>query len=135
MRKIMTFCVLICCYVAYSGMTYTVATELPFSEDEKTTQEVLKGKHLWQKNNCQACHQLYGLGGYMGPDLTNVISTKSAPFAKVWIQNGSRRMPDFDLTDTEIDSLIAFLTHVDRTGTSPVRNFESTWYGTVTPEG
>ncbi len=38
------------------------------------TEDSRKGKLLFQEYNCISCHQLYGLGGYMGPDLTNVIS-------------------------------------------------------------
>ena len=36
--------------------------------------DIAAGRIVWQKNNCQSCHQLYGLGGYLGPDLTNEMS-------------------------------------------------------------
>ncbi len=31
----------------------------------------IKGKQIWLQNNCQTCHQIYGFGGFLGPDLTN----------------------------------------------------------------
>jgi hypothetical protein len=48
----------------------------------------------------------------MGPDLTNVISAvgKGPLFAKAPLQYGSERMPNYHLTQTEIDELVAFLT-------------------------
>ena len=36
--------------------------------------EAITGKVLYQKYNCTACHQIYGLGGFLGPDLTIVVS-------------------------------------------------------------
>jgi len=40
------------------------------------SEKALQGQQLWQQNNCFSCHQIYGLGGYLGPDLTNVYSQR-----------------------------------------------------------
>lgn len=72
---------------------------------------------LYQKHNCTACHQLYGLGGYLGPELTTVISQKGKGelYAKAFLQSGTQRMPNFHLTGEEVQDLLEFLTYVDST--------------------
>lgn len=97
------------------------------------TEEAKEGKLLFQEYNCGACHQFYGLGGYMGPDLTNVISEKGKGelYAKAFLQGGTQKMPNFHLTEKEIAALIAYLKYVDKTGLSPVKEFRPNWDGTV----
>lgn len=94
------------------------------------------GKLLFQEHNCTACHQLYGLGGYMGPDLTNVISSreKGETYAGSVIKYGTFRMPDFHLSVAEVNALVSYLKYVDKTGRSPVRNFAIHYTGTVLTE-
>lgn len=91
------------------------------------------GKLVFQENNCTACHQLYGLGGYMGPDLTNVISAKGKGplYVKAFLQSGTQRMPDFHFSETQMEELIAYLTYVDQTGVSPVKKFKTNFDGTI----
>ena len=98
------------------------------------TDQARHGQQLFQENNCIACHQFYGLGGYMGPDLTNVISNYSAAYARAFLVTGTPRMPNFNLSEEEIDALVAYLDFVDSTGTYPPENFEVTWFGTVWQE-
>jgi nitric oxide reductase subunit C len=93
---------------------YTTGTDgSPVQTDSKT----IKGKLLFQKYNCTACHQLYGLGGYLGPELTTLMSQagKGERYAQAILKTGTQRMPDFKLTDEEIASLICFLKYVDAT--------------------
>lgn len=98
------------------------------------TAEAQKGKLLFQKYNCTACHQLYGLGGYMGPDLTNVMSKEGIGemYVRAFLQNGTQRMPNFNFSEDEIKSLVGYLKYVDKTGISPVKNFEINYDGTIT---
>lgn len=95
-----------------------------------------KGKLLFQKYNCTACHQLYGLGGYMGPDLTNIISLpgKGKDFARAFIMSGTQRMPNFHLNEEEVNDLVAYLEYVDKTGISPVKKFKVNIDGTINSE-
>lgn len=68
----------------------------------------------------------------MGPDLTNVISTRGEAYSRAFITAGTARMPDFGLHTEEVDALIAFLTFVDQTGTYPPTDYEVSWHGLVT---
>jgi len=110
-----------------------------YLEDENTskgaeliTEEVKAGKLLFQDYNCTSCHQIFGLGGYIGPDLTNCMSSEGGPLrAEIWLRNGSQKMPNLELTDKEIEDLMAFLTYIDKSGKSPVREFEVNPFGTV----
>ena len=122
---------LLASFIIYSGFVYTAGTEKINSVP--LTDAVKQGKMLWQEKNCTSCHQLYGLGGYMGSDLTNVISTKGKGefYAEAFIRSGTKVMPNFQFNNDEVKSLIAFLKYVDASGKFPVRDFELTYYGIV----
>ncbi|MFZ4549992.1 MAG: c-type cytochrome, partial [Bacteroidales bacterium] len=128
--------ILIASFFIYSIVIYTIGTRVDKGE-KWVTEQSKKGKLLFQEKNCIACHQIYGLGGFMGPDLTNIISAvgKGPLFAKALLQYGSERMPNYHLTQTEIDELVAFLTYADKTGVSPVKKFEINYDGTVNWKG
>lgn len=78
-----------------------------------------------------------GLGGYMGPDLTNVISSpdKGENYAKAFLLSGTERMPKFPMSNTEIEALIDYLEHIGKTVTYPLSNVKTTWYGTFETTG
>lgn len=119
-------CVTFAVYSAYVYTTGTDAAHIPPLDDEGR-----HGQALFQRHNCIACHQFYGLGGYMGPDLTNVISNRGEAYTRAFLMSGTARMPNFDLSEDEVSALIAYLAFVDRTGTYPVEDYEIRWYGTV----
>ncbi len=123
------FAALCVSFVIYSAYVYTGGTEAPHIAP--MSDEARRGQHLFQEHNCIACHQFYGLGGYMGPDLTNVTSKFSPAYARAFIASGTARMPNFGLADHEIDALVAYLEFVDSTGTYPPEDYRIKWYGTV----
>lgn len=92
-----------------------------------------EGRLVWQSYNCQACHQLYSLGGYLGPDLTNVISTpnKGANLVRAMIKSGTKQMPAFSLSDHEMSLLIEFLKSTDASGIADIRHFRLNEYGLI----
>lgn len=79
------------------------------------------GLRLWRKGNCVACHSLFGLGGHIGPDLTNVIRRRGAGYTSVVIQSGKGEMPGQDLKKAEVAALVAYLGQVDALGEYPLR--------------
>ena len=114
-------------FSAYSAMVYTATPNL--EPRRPLTESAAHGQRLYQEYNCVACHQFFGLGGYMGPDLTNVASEKGIAYARAYISAGSRRMPDFDLSEAEIESLVDFLVFVDGSGRYPAEHHEIYWNG------
>ena len=123
------FIFLILSYISYSVIIYYIGTNE--KKQEIITPQAANGFHIWQEKNCQSCHQLYGLGGYMGPDITNIMSdsTKGEAFARAFISNGSPKMPNFKLQKGEIDALVVFLKWVDKSGHSRIKQEE------VSPSG
>ena len=104
-------------FAVYSVAVYRYSDPAPAA---KISEPAAKGQALWREKNCQGCHQIYGLGGYLGPDLTNVISQKGSDYAATFIRYGSGRMPQFHLQEEEVRSLIAYLQWVDASGKSKV---------------
>ncbi len=123
---------LILLFVVHSFLVFTVGTKVDKGSD-LMTEQARSGKLLYQKYNCTACHQLYGLGGYMGPDLTNSMSSKGMGelYVRAFLQNGTQRMPNFHLNESEMADLVAYLKYVDKTGISPVKKFKINPDGTV----
>ncbi len=96
-----------------------------------------RGELIWQKYNCQSCHQMYGLGGYLGPDLTNIISAKgrSEAYVLALVQTGNTQMPSYNLTEDEKKELIEFLKSTDASGVSDPRSFKINLSGMITKNG
>lgn len=90
-----------------------------------------RGKLIWQKYNCGSCHQFYGLGGHLGPDLTNVFGKRSPEYITAFLKNGTPVMPNFHLEDKEIQALLAFLEETDASGSSDPRTYRLNYNGTI----
>lgn len=105
-------------FVIYNYFVYSIGTE---NNAPKLSKEAIKGQVLWQGNNCWSCHQLYGLGGFLGPDLTNIIShpNKGENYIKGFINSGVKSMPKYNFTETEKNEIISFLRAVDASGYFP----------------
>lgn len=126
-RKMIVLVLFVAAYLIYS---FTLYTSLPVKQcivDKRAE----NGKLVWQKYNCNACHQLYGLGGYIGPDLTNVYSKRSEAFIKAFLKNGTTAMPNFNINDYEMDCLLKYFNSIDNSGKSDPRNFRINNDGTI----
>lgn len=100
----------------FLALTFDTTRALPgLGNTQNLTDDVIRGKRLWEENNCIGCHTLLGEGAYFAPELGNVYARRGPEFIKTWIKiqptqaPGRRQMPNFHLTDAEIDDLIAFL--------------------------
>lgn len=109
---------------AFSYYNFTIYTSKSNYGTVHLSQKGIKGEDIWLKNNCNSCHQLYGLGGYLGPDLTNIYSAngKGELYIKAFINSGIKAMPRFNLSETEKDELVQYLKEVDQTGYYPNLN-------------
>ena len=114
---------LVVMFIVYNIVIYTQGTS---NTTPKMSKQALKGEKLYQDNNCTSCHQFYGLGGYLGPDLTNIISDKNKGpnYVKAFLNSGVKAMPQFNFSEEEKDALVQFLTEVDSTGYYPIKNPE-----------
>jgi nitric oxide reductase subunit C len=85
------------------------------SNADKITESVVRGKHIWETRNCIGCHTLLGEGAYFAPELGNVYQRRGPEFIKAWMQAqpthapGRRQMPQFNLTNEQMDDLVEFL--------------------------
>lgn len=111
MAKVVTITILLSLYIVYSCWVYMPGT----SKSTAMTEQAIYGKVLWHKKNCQNCHQVFGLGGYMGPDLTTVTTdkTRGRIYTKGMLMNGGNRMPNFHFTENEADQLVAYLDYIN----------------------
>lgn len=109
----------------YIGLTiqshiYIVETS---TDSAGLTESVARGKEVWERNACIDCHTILGEGAYFAPELGNVWvryggrdSPEGARAAlKAWMRAqptgapGRRQMPQFNLSDQELDDLVNFL--------------------------
>ncbi|TGK00984.1 cytochrome c [Leptospira semungkisensis] len=77
--------------------------------------EVIRGKALWEKNNCMGCHTILGEGAYYAPELTKVYERRGPEWIRIFLKDpqamypGERKMVKYDFTEAQIGDLIAFL--------------------------
>lgn len=93
--------------------------------------EVVLGKHVWERNSCINCHSLHGEGAYFAPEVGNVMTrwgVQDDPegafeVLDAWMKaqpsgvEGRRQMPFFELTEEETRGLAEFLRWADQTDT------------------
>ena len=92
------------------------------------TEDVAAGKHIWERHACVNCHSLLGEGAYFAPELGNVWkrwggdedSEGARETMKAWMQSqptgieGRRQMPQFNLSEQELNDLADFLEWTSR---------------------
>jgi len=117
MIKIVAFISLFVAYLVYSIIVYTKGTEKNIVVSAGEQMKIKNGSDLFQQYNCTSCHQLYGLGGYLGPELTTAYSDpgRGELYMKAFLKAGGPRMPNFHFKEEDINALISFLKHVDET--------------------
>lgn len=120
------FVVILSLFLGYSVYLYFIPMDRVKPDDV-----IVKGKKVWLKYNCNSCHQIYGLGGYLGPDLTNLMSRADSNYLKALVLSGTQVMPKFKLNEHELSNLIHFLICVDSTGSSDPRTLKTTIYGAI----
>lgn len=95
------------------------------------TDSVTRGKRIWEKHACINCHTILGEGAYFAPELGNVWvryggkeDAKGAREAlKAWMKAqpsgvaGRRQMPQFNLSEEELEDLVNFLEWTSRIDT------------------
>lgn len=90
---------------------------------QNNTPQVQRGRDVWHKYNCINCHTLFGEGAYYAPDLTKITQLRGEQYLKAYLRDPSnfydekrhrRLMPRQDLSDAEIEAVIAFLDWVSK---------------------
>lgn len=103
------------CSAAFIGLTIDSFNRMPAqTKQENLTPAVVRGKHLFDRNNCMGCHTIMGEGGYYAPELTKVYERRGEIFIKSLLKDpaamypGERKMVQYKFTPQEIDDLTAF---------------------------
>lgn len=112
-------------FLLFLALTFDTMQQLPKRDHrENITDSVVRGKHIWETRQCIGCHTLLGEGAYFAPELGNVYTRRGGEFIKAWIKAqptgapGRRQMPQFNLTDQELDDMVAFLKWMSEVNTN-----------------
>lgn len=108
------------CTAVFIWLTIDTHSTIPKrTKTDQLTEEVVLGKRIWHKYNCNDCHTILGIGGYYAPDMTKVYSLRGEAWLKAFLKNPEspdpqrRKMPNQGLSEDEIMRLIAFFKWVD----------------------
>ena len=107
-RKKLLLAVLVLSFGVQTGLVYSDDRSEPLSEAAR------EGRALWQAYACQTCHQFYGQGGFLGPDLTNAAGRVDSTRLVSLLTVGSGQMPPLGFSDEETAAMAAFLREMDR---------------------
>lgn len=103
------------CSGTFLLLTLDTLKKVPGQTNQQNMNEsVVRGKHLWEKNNCMGCHTLMGEGAYYAPELTKVYTRRGPDFINAILIDpeklfpGQRKMVKYDFTQEERNDLIEF---------------------------
>ena len=109
--------------LVFAALSFDTIKQIPERSNEAAmSKSVVAGKALWEKNNCVGCHTLMGEGAYFAPELMNVYQRRGASdesafkgYMQGWMAAqplstpNRRKMPQFNLSEQEVDNLSDFL--------------------------
>ena len=103
-------------FLIFIGLTiYSFMPSNDQSNYSKIDKKIIRGKELWESNNCMGCHTLLGEGGYYAPELTKVIDRRGEGYVKAvlmspipWAPKG-RKMVKYNMNEADAEAVIAFL--------------------------
>lgn len=93
----------------YSLVSFTVIITSGNSDPLTLSTAEETGLLIYRKYNCMTCHSIYGLGGLMGQDLTNVASRYNEQYVKNTILLGSGKVEKIDPDTGAIYTDIVFV--------------------------
>ena len=106
-------------------LTFDSLREIPERQNQDLlTADVIRGKHIWDSNNCMGCHTILGEGAYYAPELTRVVERRGAEWIAIFMKDpeamfpGQRRMTQYDFSDEQIEDVIAFLAWIGEIDTN-----------------
>ena len=124
-------------FAIFIGLSWhSLSTEVPKQTHvENLTKQVVRGKVLWEKNNCMGCHTIMGEGAYYAPELTKVVERRGDAYIKAvlmsktsWSPRG-RKMVPYGFSEEQANDLVAFFTWIGNTdlnGFPPKPDYKST---------
>jgi nitric oxide reductase subunit C len=106
--------------VVFLGATYDTHRQVgTLSHVDKLSDQVVAGKRVFEKYNCNDCHTILGFGGYYAPDLTKTVQRVGEEGVRYRVKSpelafakSTRKMPQQNLSDQEITDLVAFFSWV-----------------------
>jgi len=107
-------------FLVFIGLTiFSFSKDQDQSNYGEITEQVVRGKKIWETNNCMGCHTILGEGAYYAPELTKVIDRRGEGYIKAvlmspvpWGPNG-RKMVAYGMSDQEAQDVIAFFDWID----------------------
>ena len=123
-------------FAVFLGLSWhSMSTEVPKqTHEENLTLEVVRGKVLWEKNNCMGCHTIFGEGAYYAPELTKVMERRGPDYIKAalmspqpWSPRG-RQMVAYNFPEKDANDLVAFFKwvgEVDLNGLPPKPKYKT----------
>ncbi len=103
-------------FAIFLGLSWnSLSNDVPKQTNpQNLTEEVVRGKHLWESNNCMGCHTIFGEGAYYAPELTKVFERRGEGYMKAalmsktpWSPRG-RKMVAYGFSESEANDLVAF---------------------------
>lgn len=103
-------------FLIFIGLTiYSFMPAKDQTNYRKIDKKVVRGKEIWESNNCMGCHTILGEGAYYAPELTKVVERRGEDYIKVvlmspvsWAPRG-RKMVAYNMNKKDADAIIAYL--------------------------
>jgi nitric oxide reductase subunit C len=109
------------------GMTVDSLHKVNAGRTPVVTDQVARGKYVFQRKNCNDCHTILGIGGYYAPELTKVADRRDPAWLTAFLAapqaaKPGTTMPDQKLAAADVADLVAFfdwVRHIDTNGWPP----------------
>jgi nitric oxide reductase subunit C len=82
--------------------------------------KIVRGKELWESNNCMGCHTVLGEGAYYAPELTKVIDRRGEAYVKAvlmskepWQPRG-RKMVAYGMSEEDAAAMVAYFNWIGK---------------------
>ncbi len=103
-------------FLIFIGLTiYSFQPKNDQTNHHQIDAKVIRGKQIWEANNCMGCHTILGEGGYYAPELTKVIERRGEGYVKAVLQSPipwgprGRKMVKYEMNDEDTEAVIAYL--------------------------
>lgn len=103
-------------FAIFLGLSWnSLSNDVPKQTNpQNLNEQVVRGKHLWEANNCMGCHTIFGEGAYYAPELTKVFERRGEGYIKAalmaktpWAPRG-RKMVAYGFSDAQATDLVEF---------------------------